>query len=56
MKSDVYRYPHMDRVICGSPIAEVLGAEIDRLDARAVFVLASGTLARETDVMTTIRA
>jgi len=55
MKSGVYRYPHMDRVIYGSPVAEVLGAEVDRLDARAVFVLASGTLARETDVVTTIR-
>jgi maleylacetate reductase len=55
MKSGVYRYPHMDRVIYGSPVAEVLGAEVDRLDARAVFVLASGTLARETEVVTTIR-
>jgi maleylacetate reductase len=55
MKSGVYRYPHMERVIYGSPVAEVLGAEVDRLDARAVFVLASGTLARDTDVVTTIR-
>jgi maleylacetate reductase len=55
MKPGVYRYPHMDRVIYGSPVAEVLGAEVDRLDARAVFVLASGTLARETDVVTTVR-
>src|ERR1700757_912411 len=55
MTSGVYRYPHMDRVIYGSPVAEVLGAEVDRLDARAVFVLASGTLARDTDVVTTIR-
>jgi maleylacetate reductase len=55
MKTGVYRYPHMDRVIYGSPVAEVLGGEVDRLDARAVFVLASGTLARDTDVVTTIR-
>jgi maleylacetate reductase len=54
-KPGVYRYPHMDRVVYGSPVAEVLGAEVDRLDARAVFVLASGTLARDTDVVTTIR-
>jgi maleylacetate reductase len=55
MKKGVYRYPHMERVIYGSPVADVLGAEVDRLDARAVFVLASGTLARDTDVVTTVR-
>jgi maleylacetate reductase len=55
MQSGVYRYPHMDRVIYGSQVADVLGAEVDRLDARAVFVLASGTLNRDTDVVTTIR-
>jgi maleylacetate reductase len=55
MKRGVYRYPLMDRVIYGSPVAEVLGGEVDRLDARAVFLLASGTLARDTDVVTTIR-
>jgi maleylacetate reductase len=55
MTSGVYRYPHMERVIYGSPVADVLGAEVDRLDARAVFVLASATLARDTDVVTSIR-
>ncbi len=47
MKSGVYRYTYMDRVIYGSPLAEVLGAEVDRLEARAVYVLASGSLARD---------
>jgi maleylacetate reductase len=55
MKHGVYRYPQMERVIYGSPLAEVLAAEVDRLDARAVFMLASGTLARDTDVVTTVR-
>ncbi len=55
MKSGVYRYPHMERVIYGSPLAEVLGTEVDRLEARAVYVLASGSLTRDTDVVTTIR-
>jgi maleylacetate reductase len=55
MQSGVYRYPAMDRVIYGRPFADVLGAEVDRLDARAVYVLASGSLARETDVVTRIR-
>ncbi len=44
MKSGVYRYPQMDRVIYGSPVVVALAAEVDRLDARSVFVLASGTL------------
>jgi maleylacetate reductase len=55
MKSGVYRYPRMDRVIYGRPMAEVLGAEVERLDAHAVYVLASGSLARDTDVVTAVR-
>jgi maleylacetate reductase len=55
MTSGVYRYPGMDRVIYGRPFADVLGAEVDRLEARAVYVLASGSLARDTEVVTGIR-
>src|SRR5271167_1642129 len=55
MRTGVYRYPAMDRVIYGRPFADVLGAEVDRLEARAVYVLASGSLARDTDVVTKIR-
>jgi maleylacetate reductase len=55
MQNGVYRYPDMDRVIYGKPFADVLGAEVDRLEARAVFVLASGSLARDTDVVDRIR-
>jgi maleylacetate reductase len=55
MTSGVYRYPGMDRVIYGRPFTDVLGAEVDRLEARAVYVLASGSLARDTDVVTGIR-
>ena len=50
-----HRYPPMDRVIYGVPLAEALAAEVDRLDARAVYVMASGTLNRETDVVETVR-
>jgi hypothetical protein len=55
MQSGVYRYPDMVRVIYGKPFADVLGAEVDRLEARAVYVLASGSLARDTDVVEQIR-
>jgi maleylacetate reductase len=50
-----HRYPPMDRVIYGVPLAEALAEEVNRLDARAVYVMASGTLNRETDVIDTVR-
>src|SRR5215469_6322837 len=51
MLSGVYRFPAMESVVFGKPFAEALVGEVDRLDARAVFVLASGTLSRETDLV-----
>jgi len=51
MLSGVYRFPAMESVVFGEPFAEALAGEVDRLDARAVFVLASGTLSRETDLI-----
>jgi maleylacetate reductase len=55
MMHGTHRYPPMDRVIYGIPLAEALAEEVNRLDARAVYVMASGTLNRETDVVETIR-
>src|ERR1700752_4394597 len=55
MLSGVYRFPAMESVIFGKPFAEALGQEVDRLEARAVFILASGTLARETDTVERLR-
>ena len=55
MLSGVYRVPHMDSVIFGKPFVDALVQEVDRLDARAVFVLASGTLSRETDLVERLR-
>jgi maleylacetate reductase len=55
MLSGVYRFPQMESVVFGKPFAEALAQEVDRLDARAVFVLASGTLARETDLVERLR-
>ncbi len=55
MLSGVYRFPAMESVVFGTPYAEALAQEVDRLDARAVFVLASGTLARETDLVERLR-
>ncbi|MFO1027286.1 MAG: iron-containing alcohol dehydrogenase [Acetobacteraceae bacterium] len=55
MVRGIHRYPPMERVIYGIPLAEALAEEIGGLDSRAVYVMASGTLARETDVVDTVR-
>jgi maleylacetate reductase len=55
MLSGVYRFPQMESVVFGRPFAEPLAEEVGRVDARAVFVLASGTLARTTDTVDRIR-
>ncbi len=55
MLSGVYQFPHMESVVFGTPYADAVAAEISRLDARAVFVLASGTLARQTKFVERLR-
>jgi maleylacetate reductase len=55
MMHGIHRYPPMDRVIYGIPLDQALADEVGRLDARAVYVMASGTLNRETDVIGTVR-
>jgi maleylacetate reductase len=55
MKPGIHRYPNMDRVIYGTPFETALAAEVERLGAHAVYVLASGTLARETDTLDGVR-
>ena len=52
----IHQFPAMDRVVHGEPFAAALRREVERLDAHAVFVLASGTLARETDAVDQVRA
>ena len=55
MQHGIHRYPPMDRVIYGVPLAEALAQEVERIGANAVYVLASGTLARQTDVVDRVR-
>src|SRR5208282_843129 len=55
MLSGVYRFPAMESVIFGKPFAEALAQEVDRIEARAVFILASGTLDRTTDTVDRLR-
>jgi len=55
MQRGIHRYPPMERVIYGTPLTEALAQEIERIGANAVYVLASGTLARQTDVIDRVR-
>ncbi len=56
MQPGIHRYPNMDRVTYGTPFDQALAEEAARLEARAVYVLASATLVRETDTLERIRA
>ena len=55
MARGIHRYPPMERIIYGIPLAEALADEIGCLEASAVYVMASGTLSRETDVIDSVR-
>ena len=55
MQRGIHRYPPMERVIYGTPHADALAQEVERIGASAVYVLASGTLARQTDVIDRLR-
>ena len=55
MLSGVYRFPAMESIVFGKPFLEVLAQEVDRVEARAVFILASSTLARETNTVDRLR-
>jgi maleylacetate reductase len=50
-----YRYPPMEQVIYGVPVSEALAQVIDRIGTKAVYVLASGTLARQSDLIESVR-
>jgi maleylacetate reductase len=55
MLRGVYRFPPMESVIYGRPFAEALGEQVEQSDADSVFLLASGTLNRETDMVEQLR-
>ena len=55
MPRGTHRFPPMDRVVYGIPLAEALADEIRLRDSRAVYVMASGTLARQTGVIDAVR-
>jgi len=55
MRTGTYRFPAMENVVYGRPFAEALREEVERSGADSVFLLASGTLDRETDLVGEVR-
>ncbi len=55
MLNGIHRFPAMEQVVYGRPFAAAVGAEVERLGARAVYLMVGGTLSRETDVLTQLR-
>src|SRR6266852_4741736 len=55
MLTGTYRFPPMESVVYGRPFAEALKEQVEASDAHSVFLLASGTLNRETDLVGQVR-
>lgn len=56
MRKTTFVFPAIERLICGEPAALVLPAEADRLGAKRVFLMVSGTMNRTTDEIEKVRA
>ncbi len=56
MMQGTYRFADMDRVIYGIPFDQAVAGEVERLGVQAVYVMASGTIARTTDSLDRVRA
>jgi len=54
-QTGIFNYPSIDRIVFGKPFVEALREEADRLSAERIYVLASGTLARETQCIEELR-
>src|SRR3954471_23311302 len=55
MLTGTYRFPPMDSVVYGRPFADSLREQVEQSGANSVFLLASGTLNRETDMVGQVR-
>lgn len=55
MLNGAYRFPAMDSVVYGRPFAEALAEAVEESGASAVFLLAGGTLARQTGMVDEVR-
>ena len=55
MLTGTYRFPPMESVVYGRPFAEALREQVEQSGANSVFLLASGTLNRDTDMVGQVR-
>ena len=55
MRSGIYSYPNTQRVIFGTPFEQAISKELETVGAQRVFVLASGSLFRQTEVVHQLR-
>jgi maleylacetate reductase len=56
MKSGMFVFTAVERIVFGKPAAQALAAEVDRLKAQRVFLIVSGTMNRTTDEVAKVRA
>ena len=56
MREDVFVFPALERLVYGKPAASALAAEVERIDAKRVFLVVSGTMNRTTDEVEKVRA
>ena len=55
MRSGMIVFPEMERIVYGQPAAQALHTEVERLGAKRVFLLVSGTMNRITDEVAKVR-
>ena len=56
MQNGIFSYPATSRIVYGTEFVEALERELDLVGARRVYVIASGTLERSSDVIRRVRA
>src|SRR4051812_24298537 len=56
MREDVFQFPALERLIYGKPAAQALTAEAERIGAKRVFLVVSGTMNRTTDEVEKVQA
>src|SRR5262245_64992963 len=56
MREDVFSFPGLERLVYGRPAAQSLAAEVERIGAKRVFFIVSGTMNRTTDEVEKVRA
>ena len=55
MRSGMFVFTAIERIVFGQPAAQALRAEAERLQANRVFLIVSGTMNRTTDEVAKVR-